>query len=215
MAKAAHPARKSRDRVLKSLFFVICLFNVPVHDHHAGVRRQAVCNTLGDIEGSLLVLKDIVEVPAALSPEFFRLVFSHDKEGCREAVRQNALIAYDRGGDQSAVRRISGAGIDDMVIAHAVFFKVSLVAAGGDNRLVLHIQNPQIFQGALGILYGDSPGLSIQLGSERLDVASQTDDSAADPVAAEDLSDTVAGVALGDAAQVDLHAFGFEGNRWS
>ena len=65
MVKAAHPARKTREQILTLLFFIIGLFNVPVHDHHVGVRRQAVCNTLGDIEGSLLVLKDIVEVPAA------------------------------------------------------------------------------------------------------------------------------------------------------
>ena len=143
MVKAAHPARKSRARILKLLFLIICLFNVPVHDHHIGVRRQAVCNTLGDIEGSLLVLKDIVEVPAALSPEFFRLVFSHDKEGSREAVCKCAVLTDDRCRDNAAVSRIPGAWINYVMITDSLLLKKALISTPGPRDNPFHFPDSE------------------------------------------------------------------------
>ena len=132
-----------------------------LHDFHLCLCSEDCGRALCHVKLPGFIFEDVIESVGIFAPVFLGLVFSHDEEGCRESVCKRAILADDGCRDNAAVSRVTGAGINDVVVADAVFFKKALIAAGGYNTLVLNIQDPEVVQFALGILDGNAPGLSV------------------------------------------------------
>jgi len=64
-------------------------------------------------------------------------------------------MADDGRGDDAAVGRIAGAWIDDVVIGRAVLLKIPLIAARGDDGLVLNLNDGEVFLAVLWVLPSD------------------------------------------------------------
>ena len=70
-------------------------------------------------------------------------------------------MADDSRGDDAAVGRIAGAWIDDVVIGRAVLLKITLIAARGDDGLVLNLNAGDVFLAVLWVLHRDAPAAAV------------------------------------------------------
>ena len=68
-----------------------------------------------------------------LFPESRGIIGSHDEEGSGEGICERSVRADDRHRGESALSRISGARINDMVIMDSVFLKIALISTGSDD----------------------------------------------------------------------------------
>ena len=98
-----------------------------------------------------------------------------------------------------------------MMIAHAVLLKIALVAAGGDDARVADGQNAEVCIRILRILKADLPVAAVRLGADGGNVAAQREDRGADACVRQELPELPGGVALGDAAEIELCA-GLQGD---
>ena len=77
--------------------------------------------------------------------------------------------------------------------------EIALIAAGGNDRLILHPDSAQIAV-ALRILDADIPFLAIRFCSDRLDIASKTEQCARHAVLLHSLYHLISGKSLSDTA---------------
>ena len=68
------------------------------------------------------------------------------KAGGGECVGPRAVAAHDRHAYQPALGRLPGLGVDDVVVAHAVFLKAALIDAGGHHEGVRRRQHAEKFR---------------------------------------------------------------------
>lgn len=60
-----------------------------------------------------------------------------------------------------------------MVVDRAVFFKVPLIPAAGDDRGVLHLQNAGVIAGVIGVSDGYLPVGAVRLCPYHVDISAQ------------------------------------------
>ena len=92
-------------------------------------------------------------------------VHTQDEAGGGEAVGKVALAADDGDGGEAIPDRVSGLGIQDVVVAGSVFYEIFLVIAGGGQELI-GIQgdgSKVVPLGIPGIGEGNFPGRAVGL----------------------------------------------------
>ena len=98
------------------------------------------------------------------------------------------------------MRRRPGGRIHDMPVNRSVIVrKIAFIAAGGNDRLILHPDSAQITV-ALRILDTDISFLAIRFRSDRLDITSKTEQRACHAVLLHSLYHLIPGKSLSDAA---------------
>ena len=96
-------------------------------------------------------------------------------------------------------RRPSGRIHDMPVNCSVIIREIALIAAGGNDRLILHPDSAQIAV-ALRILDADIPFLAIRFRSDRLDIAAQAEQRARHAILLHSLYHLISGKSLSDTA---------------
>ena len=158
---------------------------------------------------------------AVLLRELERLFAAEDDARCRQRIRVHGAFRNDGGRRQIRIRRQSRPWRKDMMIPHAVDGKAALVDAAGHDAAVDdgydadrtaavrdgHEAGGDAAVRLVRILYADAVCRSIRLRPNGVDIAAEIQHCAAAPPTHQ-CRHLVCNVALGDAAEVNLHSSG-------
>ena len=131
-------------------------------------------------------------------------VRAHDKECSSQRVRSGGILVDDRDAAQAGRGRITGFRVEDMMIAHAVLLKITLVVARGDDRQIVHRDRRDRVGRLIRVRDADVPVLPL-VRADGVNIAAQHEQSVRIRVL-QNVRAQVGRIALRDAAEVDPRA---------
>src|SRR5690606_28512141 len=188
---------------------VISMILLPfsIDDRHLERCRelQPRAQRTGDLDAT--VGRDAQYVFDVETARVFAPLFSREIRRLARRIRQRAGTGArgDQDGERlRAVRRLTGARVEQVRIALAIHLEEALVVARGADRLAVVERQRRQRRRLARMLDADAPGL-VALLAERDDVAADVDQRVRHPLRAQDRGGAVERITLRVAAEVDLH----------
>ena len=100
---------------------------------------------------------------------------------------------------------MTGRWVDDVMIFHAVLFKIPFVASGGNDGTVCSRENAEVIVLCFRTLHCDAPFAAVRFCTDNLNISTEVNQSARHTAFPVNICDSAGRIALCDSAEIDFH----------